>query len=286
MTAGRPRIAARAPNHLGDGVMALPALHALARIGELTVHAPDWGPTLYSEVAARIAPRGRMSGEVAVLFAPSLRAAWEARGIPRVIGTPTDARRLLLTDVVEETGHRRDTYARLARRAGAEPAGDPRWDVRGIPAELPDGFVAMAPVTGRTRAWPGFPALARELERPVVWFAGPGEDADLARIAPTGPRCVGQSLPDLAASLQRAAIWVGTDSGLSHVARAVGVPSVVVSTSTDPARTGPAGAHPVIGPSPPCWPCYRHTCARRLECLDVPVSAVRAQIERVLGEGR
>src|SRR5690606_38407840 len=52
------RIAARAPNHLGDGVMALPALEALARLGDLTIHAPRWGEALYRDLPARVVPRG------------------------------------------------------------------------------------------------------------------------------------------------------------------------------------------------------------------------------------
>lgn len=276
------RIAARAPNHLGDGVMALPAMHALAERGELVIHAPPWGPELYAEVQATVVARGRIRADLAVLFAPSLRAAWEARGVPTVIGTPTDARRLLVSVVVPEARHRADTYAALARAARGEVTGPPRFGVRGRPADVPHGHLALGPLTGRTRAWPGFTALAGQLGLPAVWYAGPGESAALERVAGEGIRCVGQSLPDLAATLQRAAVWVGNDSGLSHVARAVGVPSVVVHTSTAPERTGPHGAIPVRGPDLPCAPCYRHECHRRLECLDVPVASVRSAVESAL----
>ncbi|MEQ1508193.1 MAG: hypothetical protein ABMB14_38540 [Myxococcota bacterium] len=39
------RIAARAPNHLGDGVLALPAIAALARLGSVEVYAPGGAAT-------------------------------------------------------------------------------------------------------------------------------------------------------------------------------------------------------------------------------------------------
>nr|MBA2319762.1 hypothetical protein [Deltaproteobacteria bacterium] len=48
------RILAVAPRHLGDGVMALPALAALARVGDLVIRAPAWGATLYRDVPATL----------------------------------------------------------------------------------------------------------------------------------------------------------------------------------------------------------------------------------------
>ena len=78
------RIAARAPNHLGDGVLALPALEALARLvgsrGRFEIYAPAWADDLYRDLPAIVRPRGTMApADAAALFPPSLRAAIEAR---------------------------------------------------------------------------------------------------------------------------------------------------------------------------------------------------------------
>jgi heptosyltransferase III len=49
----------------------------------------------------------------------------------------------------------------------------------------------------------------------------------------------GRSLPDLAENLSGAAIYVGNDSGISHFAAALGVPSLVFFVATDPAVWAP-----------------------------------------------
>jgi hypothetical protein len=131
------QIAAHAPNHLGDGVMALPALSALASLGELTIHAPRWGAELYRAIPAEIRPVGDSGAvDLAVVFPPAIRAAWRARrarrrigtlsadpGIPGVPHRDLALRRLLLTDGVPEQTHQRATFDALARAAGAEPEG-------------------------------------------------------------------------------------------------------------------------------------------------------------------
>jgi len=219
-----------------------------------------------------------MRGDVAVLFAPSLRAAWEAWRVRRRVGVAADARAWLLTDVVAPGRHRRDTYAALAAAVGATADGAPRWTGRSTDRapDVPLGHVALVPVSpsGAPVAWGGYAALAARLPRPVVWYAGPGEGAQLARVAGSGAQQVGLPLPAFAAALARASVVVANDSGAAHFARAVGVPTVVVHGSTSPARTGAAGAIAVEGPDLPCRPCYRKTCRFGLECLDVPVERV------------
>ena len=280
------RIAARAPNHLGDGVMALPALHALARHGSLVVHAPRWGAELYAEVDAHILPRGRLHADVAVLFPPSLRAALEARRCARRVGTPTDWRRWLLTDVVAARTHRRDTYAALAAAAGASATGAPTYGVRGGAASVPSGHIGLNPLSngGTSREWPLWDVLARALTRAghdVVFYGGPGEGERLQTFASGFPRVVGTSLPDFAATLERCAVFVSADTGPAHFARAVGRPTVVVHTSTSAERTGPAGA---IGLEPvglACHPCERPTCPWDYACQRTPVDRVLDQVRRL-----
>ncbi len=278
-------VVARAPNHLGDGVMALPALHALSRVARrLTIQAPGWGPDLYRDLDAVVVSRGPMrEGDAAVLFPPSLRVAWEARRVPRRIGVAADARGWLLTDLIEPGPHRRDTYAALAAALGARVDGPPVYTSRDTDpcAEVPDGHVGLNPVSpsGATVMWGGFGALAARLDRPIVFYGGPGEDAAVAALAGGRPRRVGLSLPAFAATLRRCAVFVSNDSGAAHFARACGVPTVVVHGATTAARTGAHGAIPVEGPGVPCRPCYRKRCRFGLECLDVPVEQVLRAVD-------
>ncbi len=279
---------ARAPNHLGDAVMALPALRALAAAGPLEVQGPAWLASLVEGWAAWGPPRGLPRGtDLAVLFAPSLRAAWQARRASRRIGTPTDHRGWLLTHPVRAEVHRADTYAALARAAGASPEGAPVLELHGPGPEVPRGHIGVNPVVrDPTRAWPGFTALlggwARDAPRPVVVYGGPGEERAVAAIAGGWPTHVGLPLPAFAAALARCAVFVSNDSGAAHFARAHGVPTVVVYGSTSPASTGPAGARAVRGPPVRCAPCYRARCPFSRECLDVPVEDVRAAVHACL----
>lgn len=277
------RVYVRAPNHLGDGVMAMPAIAALTEVfDEVVVAAPRWGPELYRELGVEVTPRGEVPrrADAAALLAPSFRAAWEARALPRRVGVSWDMRRPLLTTVVERPeGHRALEYAAVVAALGARATGEPRFTPRPEEREAADepwGHAALAPVSpsGEAVTWPGFAALAARLEGPVRAYVGPGE----AWQGPA-PTRVGQPLGQLAACLERARVLVVNDSGLSHFGRAVGVPTVVVHGSTTPGRTGAAGSVPVLGPPLSCQPCYKKRCAvGGAPCLDIPVEVVLSAV--------
>ena len=113
-------ITVRAPDHLGDGVLALPAVRALAELGPLRIEGPTWVPHLYRHLLPARPPGG--PAELAVLLKPSFSAAWQARGHTRRIGLSTDLRRLLLTTAVRPgAGHRQADLDAVARAAGAAP---------------------------------------------------------------------------------------------------------------------------------------------------------------------
>lgn len=63
----------------------------------------------------------------------------------------------------------------------------------------------------------------------------------LARLEPTPPIVETPDLGLLAAVLGECALFVGHDSGISHIAAAVGTPTVAVFVSTDPSVWGPRG---------------------------------------------
>ena len=100
-------------------------------------------------------------------------------------------------------------------------------------------FAVIHPFSGSPRkSWPlaNFRALARELETsmPVRWCAGPGDPPlhGAVRI---------EDLYELACFLASARLYVGNDSGITHLAGAVGTPVVAFFGPTDPAIWAPRG---------------------------------------------
>lgn len=272
-------LAIRAPDHLGDGVMALPAVAALAALGPTTVYAPRWGAELYAGLS--VEPRDAPAlGEVGVLLKPSFGAAWRWRHLPRRVGLVGAGRGWLLTDpLLVPPGHRREGYTAVARHLGASPGPRPVYRLRGRAPPVPEGHVGLNPWSpSPTVRWPRFAALARALGRPVVVYAGPGEGAAAAAATGGLPVVEGLSLPDFAAALDRCAVFVSNDSGAAHFADACGAPVVMVHGSTAAARTG-AGT-PVEAEGPWCRPCYRKWCFNGLACLEgVAMERVRGVVE-------
>ncbi len=138
-------------------------------------------------------------------------------------------------------------------------------------------------VSGAVREWPGFGALAARLDRPVVFYGGPGEEERVGAIANGAEQRVGLSLPGFARSLRQCAAFVSNDSGAAHFARACGVPTVVVFGSTTASRTGPAGAVAVEGPPVHCRPCYKQRCRHAYECYAIDVDEVLSAVRELVG---
>lgn len=96
------------------------------------------------------------------------------------------------------------------------------------------------------------------------------------------------SLPEVSALASRAQIFVGNDSGIAHIAAAVGTPAVVIFGSSNIAHWRPwnhAAAAEVVVEEMPCQPCHGYFCEKfpQPECiLRVPVARVQNAIERLL----
>lgn len=90
----------------------------------------------------------------------------------------------------------------------------------------------------------------------VVWVEGP---AEVERPIPTPDGAIGidrLSLPQLAALLHRAGCYLGNDSGVSHLAAALGRRGVVLFASTDPGVWAPRGKTlQVLHAADPCVRC-------------------------------
>ncbi len=78
------------------------------------------------------------------------------------------------------------------------------------------------------------------------------------------------TLPQVAGILAGARVFIGNDSGLMHLAAALGAPTVGIFGSSDPRWTAPLGPRTavVVPDGFPCSPCFRPTCNQPRFCLD------------------
>jgi heptosyltransferase-3 len=95
------------------------------------------------------------------------------------------------------------------------------------------------------------------------------------------------ALPEVTALAARSRIFVGNDSGIAHIAAAVGTPSVVIFGSSNIAAWRPwnRAVAQVVAEELPCQPCHGYFCEKfpQPECiLRVPVNRVVAAIEKCL----
>jgi hypothetical protein len=101
---------------------------------------------------------------------------------------------------------------------------------------LDGGFAVIHPFSGSARkCWPldRYQELVSRLDIPVRWCAGPEDPLpDAVRIA---------DLYELACWLATARVYIGNDSGITHLAAAVGTPVVALFGPTDPSIWAPRG---------------------------------------------
>jgi heptosyltransferase II len=231
--------------------------------------------------------------------------------IPERTGFAGEARFLLLNDV--RFGERKlqrmvDRCAALALPAGAtlqSPLPAPRLEVpsadaanwrknRGLNVdERP--VVALAPgAVGPAKRWPGtaYAELTRRLEAEGlhVWILGGPDEKPLAEQIAGGTQArdlTGSDLRDAILALASASVAVSNDSGLLHVAAALGTPSIGIFGPTSPwhwAPLNPLAATIEAATSLPCRPCHKPVC--RLEhhrCMrDIASETVLAATRKAL----
>jgi heptosyltransferase I len=128
----------------------------------------------------------------------------------------------------------------------------------------------------------------------VLLLGGPS-DAEAGRQveerAASGVRSlVGRTtIRELAAVIAHCDLFVGGDSGATHIAALVQTPVVCLMGPTSPARTGPYGErHTVIHLGMSCSPCYRRpTCDGRFGCMrDIRPRQVAEACRSRLSEAR
>ncbi|HTX48402.1 MAG TPA: lipopolysaccharide heptosyltransferase II [Caulobacteraceae bacterium] len=207
--------------------------------------------------------------------------------IPRRSGFVGEARYLVLNDArkLDEAALPRmvDRFCLLAEQPGVRAPGaspPPRLEVD--PADvaatrvrlgLADGpavALCIGAEYGPAKRWPArhFAELARRLAGKGIqpWLlGGPGDvaaGAEVAGLAPGAIDLTGRTNLDEAAGLiAGATAAVSNDSGLMHVAAAVGRPLVALYGSSSPTFTPPLSDRAVIlSEGLPCSPCFERVC--------------------------
>jgi lipopolysaccharide heptosyltransferase II len=237
-------------------------------------------------LAARLRPEGYGRALVMPRTWKSALAPWLA-GIPERTGFAGESRFVLLNDV--RWGERAlprmvDRCAALALPTGATlPTDYPLPQL-----EVPDATIAawrqrlglaaagrvaaFAPgAVGPSKRWPAgsYAEAARRLvaEGFSVWVVGgPGETALAAEIAAGSERVrdlTGADLRNAILALAAADVAVSNDSGLLHVAAALGTPSIGIFGPTSPwhwAPLNPLAAVIETQTKVDCRPCHKPTC--------------------------
>jgi hypothetical protein len=240
------------PGAIGDFILSLPALECLREeYYEVWAAAPNVPLVRFADRARSISSTGLdLLGivEPSPQLVESLRGfdsiiSWygsnrpEFRDLVRRLDLPFTFFPALPTDNTDL--HATDFYLEQARTLGTcSSDGIPRI---ACPDEKRENFAVIHPFSGSMKKnWPldKFKSLARQLERsmPIRWCRGQ-EDPALEGAVRIG------DLYELACWLARARLYIGNDSGITHLAAAVGTPVLALFGPTDPAVWGPRGRH-------------------------------------------
>jgi heptosyltransferase II len=157
--------------------------------------------------------------------------------------------------------------------------------------------VALAPGSvGASKRWTYYPQAARLLVQQGldVWVVGgPNEKALAAEIASAGgPRVrdlTGADLRNGIVAMAAADVAISNDSGLMHIAAAIGTPTMGIFGPTSPYHWAPLNGLAATVQTKtvvPCQPCHRPVCTMNdHRCMrDIPAFDVVAVARRVLVE--
>jgi heptosyltransferase-2 len=166
----------------------------------------------------------------------------------------------------------------------------PQWRARMNLGETGRAVAVLAPgAVGPSKRWPSYGALAARLAGLgfAVWVVGgPDEKALAAEIighAPHARDLTGADLRNAILALAAATVAVSNDSGLLHVAAAIGTPSIGIFGPTSPwhwAPLNPLAAVIETKTKVACRPCHKPTCRmRHHRCMrDIPMEQVLAAV--------
>jgi heptosyltransferase-2 len=317
-----PRVLVVAPNWIGDALMAQPLFTRLRekRPGlELDVLAPPWvAPVVrrMPEVREVISAPFRHGGlqlrerwkvgralrgrgyEQAIVLPNTWKSALPPffADIPLRSGYVGESRYGLLNRLYRRPDRRmREHYARLAEAPGEEPRGalpQPclKVDAAQVAAtcakfQIAKPYVVLCPGAeyGPAKRWPYFADLARRLPIPAVLLGSRNDEPAAAGV--DGRNLVGKTTLDEAIDLIAGAQYVVTnDSGLMHVAAALGRPLVALFGSSSPEKTPPQSNQArVLWLKPECSPCFQRECPLgHFRCMrEITVDQVLSEVGKL-----
>lgn len=163
----------------------------------------------------------------------------------------------------------------------------------------PGRFVVIHPGSRMpSRRWPveRYASVADKVAREGyrVVLTGGAHERDIAQALtarthePIIDFCSKTSLGTLAALIAHARLLICNDTGVSHIAAAMGTRSVVVACGSDVARWAPLNAqrHDVLAKHPKCRPCMFHSCPYGHECAtEISVAQVMRHVRTMLNAG-
>jgi heptosyltransferase II len=255
--------------------------------------------------------------DCAILLQNAIEAAIIAAlaGIPFRAGYNSDGRGVLLTHAVRRTKairrvHQIDYYIEMVRALGCEPAGRdvrlrPGRDYDGLAEALFSRFgiaenrplIGIAPgaAYGPAKKWfpERFSAVADRLidatGAQAILFGSVGDRESTAAVQGSARHplidIAGMTnLKEAIALIARCSLFISNDSGLMHVAGALGVPTIAIFGSTNPVTTSPVGKRSVvIHHEVPCGPCLKPVCPTDFRCMEgIGVEEVCAAARKLL----
>jgi ADP-heptose:LPS heptosyltransferase len=171
------------------------------------------------------------------------------------------------------------------------------WKSKGVTLEERSKVIILHPGSGsRKKVWPldRFLTLAHALQdhlaSKILIVLGPAEGPEVQRVfegmrPPTVILARGLTLLQLASVMEGCWFFIGNDSGISHMAAALGLPTVVIFGPTDQTIWSPRGEKTsVVCRGVPCSPCpqERFFQCKDFECLrGIELDEVLEGLERI-----
>ncbi len=175
-----------------------------------------------------------------------------------------------------------DTQPKLYLNESDQNWGSQFWKEKGLNGKRRDRVVVIHPGSGsKKKVWPleRFIELVQILQSRyqlhILIVLGPAEGMEVQRafekIGPPSLTIVrGLSLLQLASIMEGCKLFIGNDSGISHMASALGIPTIAIFGPSDQKVWSPKGEKVlVVRKEVPCSPCSeeRFFLCKNFECL-------------------
>jgi len=220
--------------------------------------------------------------------------------IPVRAGYGTDGRGLLLTHSVQKRKgigkvHQTEYYVEMVTALGCReatgeirlattpehgPLAERLLEGLGLAGKHPLVGIAPGAAYGPAKRWlpERFAAVADRLIRDdgasILLFGSAGDKQAAESVVrqtsvPVADIAGQTDLREAIAVMARCDLFISNDSGLMHLAAALGIPTVAIFGSTNPATTGPVGKRSVVvRREVDCSPCLKTDCPTDFRCME------------------